>query len=270
VAQTLPLQAAYGAQLTGEGVTQLPDPSHVEPAVADPAVHEAAPPHAVPAAALVVMQALFVQVMLLWQTEVGAGQSLCARQATQKPLPSQSLPPVSLHVVPAGAGAVPQQPATHVGMAQAVLDTAQSAGLVQAMPASHEAGMPPVPLLELATALPPVELDAPPAPPPELEATVLLAVELDVPPVPLLELEATVLLLLAVEAAPPAPPWPEVAALPPQSVVVAASAPAMRTKAAIGLDVSFMLSAPHSSVTVLSRLLTTHMCVPSNASPAGL
>jgi hypothetical protein len=181
VGQTLPLQPAYGEQLTAVGVEQLPAPSQVAAGVADPAVHEAAP-QLVPAAASMVPQVLFVQV-LTTQGVAWAGQSLGMRHATQLPLPSQTPAPASppspaspsLQVVSAGAGAVPQQPASHVGMTQAVVVATQSAGLVQLGPASQTTGMPPVLLLELTDAAPPVPLL-------ELEATV-----------PLLELEATVL-----------------------------------------------------------------------------
>jgi hypothetical protein len=245
----------YGEQLTGGGAApQLPAPSHVWAGVADPAVHDPAP-HTVPAAAFDTPQALLVQV-LVWQTIVGAGQSLGARQATQVPLPSQSLPPLSvhrapavasltpqvllvqvlvlqtvpwagqslvarqatqvplpsqtvpplsIHVVPAVALVVPQQPpVSHVSMTHAVVDAAQSAGLVQVMPPSQELEMSPVPLLEL-VAMPP----------------------------------------LPVAVTPPAPPLPEIVepsnvTVPSQPVVVAASAPVVRRNAVIRFDVSFI------------------------------
>jgi hypothetical protein len=48
-AQTLPLQLAYGEQLTGEAAVQVPEPLHVRAGVAEPEAHAAAA-HVVPAA----------------------------------------------------------------------------------------------------------------------------------------------------------------------------------------------------------------------------
>jgi hypothetical protein len=75
-----------------------------------------------------------------------------------------------------------------------------------------------------------------------------------------------------------------VVVLPPQPATVAATAPAVRRHAAIGLDVSFIrkhyrcaeapatgiTDALHSSATVLLAELTTHMFAPSNAIACGL
>jgi hypothetical protein len=223
VAHTLPAQV-YGEQLTGAGAApQLPAPSHVWAGVADPAVHDPAA-HTVPAAAFDVPQALLVQV-LVWQTIVGAGQSLGARQATQVPLPSQTVPPLSLHLVPAVALVVLQHPpASHASITHAVVDAGQSVGLLQVTPPSQELEMPPVPVLEL-VAMPPLPVAV-------------------TPPVPLLELVAMALLPVTVTP-PPAPPWPEVVepsirTVPSQPAVAAASAPVVRRNAALRFDVWFI------------------------------
>jgi hypothetical protein len=65
-----------------------------------------------------------------------AGQSVSLLQATQLPLPSQTLPPLSVQDVPAAAGVAPQQPAVQLTVTHAVVDAVQSVAAVHAWPAS--------------------------------------------------------------------------------------------------------------------------------------
>ncbi len=134
-----------------------------------PAPSQSVPPlsvQGVPLGASLATQALLVQVLVA-QTVVDTGQSLGARQATQAPLPSQTLPPSSLHAEPAPAFAVPQHPPTsQVSLAHSVVGAAQSLGLTQGRLPSQEVDVPPVPPalpLELAAGPPlPVAVTAPP------------------------------------------------------------------------------------------------------------
>jgi hypothetical protein len=125
---------------------------------------------AVPDGAVVVPQALPMQVLGL-QAVVGAGQSVGITHATHVPFPSHTLPPLSVHVVPALAFVVPQQPAAHVLVTHAVLWAVQSVATMQASPPSHPLDPPPLEVVLLLLEVPP-----------PLEVVLLL---LEVPPPPL-------------------------------------------------------------------------------------
>jgi hypothetical protein len=99
--------------------------------------------------------------------------------ATHMPLPSQTVPPLSVHVAPLAAGMVPQQPAAHVATTHLVLGGGQSLGEAQAeTPAMHPPPvpasavlmppLPPVPVLDVADELLALAGAEPPCgPPPE-------------------------------------------------------------------------------------------------------
>jgi len=169
--------------------TQLPLPSQTTPPLSV---------QAVPVAALVVPQAWAVASQeLILHTVVGVGQSVGARQATQLPLPSQSLPPLSVQATPLVASAVPQQSVVQVGVTHAVVGTGQTVAMVavvHATPAPPHEG-PASPLLVLLVVL----LLAPP---------VLLLVVVIEPPVPLVVvlLAPLLVLLVVLLLAPPVPP----------------------------------------------------------------
>jgi hypothetical protein len=83
-----------------------------------------------PVAACVVPQVLVVQV-LTWQVG-GAGQSLGALQATQVPIASQTVPPLSVHFVFSGAGVAPHMLVMHTSTMHAEAWGAQSDAVSQA------------------------------------------------------------------------------------------------------------------------------------------
>jgi hypothetical protein len=101
--------------------THVPLPSQTTP---PPSVH------AVPFAALVVPHACAVHAAIL-QAVVGAGQSVVTMQATHAPVPSQSLPPLSVHATPADAGVDEHVLLAHAFTLQAVGWDAQSVATVQ-------------------------------------------------------------------------------------------------------------------------------------------
>jgi hypothetical protein len=96
-------------------------------------------------------------------------QSLSATHVAQRPLPSQTMPPLSAHTWPLGAFAVPQQPASQVATRQLVLVAGQANRLVQGV-----VHAPPVDEAEAVDVAPPVS-------PELLDALAELVV---VPPVP--------------------------------------------------------------------------------------
>jgi hypothetical protein len=114
----------------------------------------------VPGAAFTVPHALLVHALVL-HVVICVGQSLATRHATQVPLPSQTLPPLSLHALREAAFATSQQPPAQELVTHSVLDVGQSLAVVQAMAPSHPSGVPPAPLLE---ALEELLLGCPPAP----------------------------------------------------------------------------------------------------------
>ena len=65
------------------------------------------------------------------------GQSPSALHSTQVPLPLQTAPPLSVHVVPLAAFAVPQQPVVHVFVTHEVVCAAHVDAAVHAVPPSH-------------------------------------------------------------------------------------------------------------------------------------
>src|SRR6185437_15417063 len=60
-----------------------------------------------------------------------AGQSAAVLQPTQLPAPSQTLPPLSLHAVPAGALAVPHAPMARVATRHALEGAGQPLAFTQ-------------------------------------------------------------------------------------------------------------------------------------------
>lgn len=71
-----------------------------------------------------------------WQVPP-VGQSPSTLHSTQVPLPSQTAPPLSVHVVPLAAFAVPQQPVVHVFVTHEVVCAAHVDAAVHAVPPSH-------------------------------------------------------------------------------------------------------------------------------------
>jgi hypothetical protein len=109
--------------------THAPLPSHTTPPLSV---------QAVPFATFVVPHACAPLHVLTLQTVVCAAQSLACRHATHAPLPSQSLPALSLHAVALAAFCVPQHPPAHVRTMHAVLVAGHVVGTVHvAVPASH-------------------------------------------------------------------------------------------------------------------------------------
>jgi hypothetical protein len=94
----------------------------------------------------VVLQVLLVvsQAMVAQVVPVGV-QSMSFKQATHLPLPSQTLPPLSVHALPEATLVAPQQPMPHVGAMHVVEGGEQSAGILHAAPASQPGIIPPVP-----------------------------------------------------------------------------------------------------------------------------
>src|ERR1700722_735121 len=83
--------------------THVPAPLHTEPPLSL---------QVVPGEALLVPQVLVLQV-LIKHCVAWAGQSVPALHATQVPVASHTLPPLSVQVVPCVAGFGPQQPVLH-------------------------------------------------------------------------------------------------------------------------------------------------------------
>jgi hypothetical protein len=163
-------------------------------------------------------------------------QSVAAVQATHLPLPSQTLPLLSEHVVPGLLFVVPQHPWPQVFFTHVVVCVAQSPSVWQVVPPSHIGGMPPMPPVPPIPPVPPVPLLL------ELEPVLELVLEL----VLVLELLLALLLELWAPPLPPLPPPPGIlfrstAAMSSHPVVVAASVPAATRKAIKRLDVLFML-----------------------------
>jgi hypothetical protein len=167
------LEFAHGAQSLPPQSTSVSSAS-CTPSVQCIATHVPLPSHttpllsvqAVPFAALLVphVRAVPSHVLTL-QSVVGIGQSVGATHATQVPLPSHTLPPLSVHAVPAFAFMVLQQPARHALVTHAVVGTAQSDGAMHALspsqvfmapaPAEGEVAPPPPPRDEGGVAPPP-------------------------------------------------------------------------------------------------------------------
>jgi hypothetical protein len=137
--------------------------------------------------------------------------------ATHLPLPSHTVPPLSVHVVPFVAGVVPQQPAVHAASAHVVVGGVQSLAEVHAFaPPAHP---PPVPIPPVPVFIPPVPVLIPPVP-------ALLAVA--IPPVAVPLVLVLVLLVVGIDVLLPPAPLVE---LLPQLVAAAAGATAAMTKA---------------------------------------
>ena len=124
--------------------------------------------------ALIVPHALPVHVSTL-QTVAGAGQSVTATQATQLPLPSQTLPLLLVQVCSALLLVVPQQPLSHVAETQSLDGVGQSPTPAHDLiPAAHM-----TPVLVVAVVVTSVVDDVP------------VVVPLDAPPTPLILLWST-------------------------------------------------------------------------------
>jgi hypothetical protein len=212
---TLQSVVSAGQSLAARHATHVPFPSQTFPPLSVQGAE---------LAAFIVPHAFAVHVFLMHAVSCAA-QSVAAVQATHLPLPSQTLPLLSVQVVPALLCDVPQQPWPQVFLMQVVVSTGQSPSDWQVVPPSHIGGMPPMPPI-------------PPIPP--------------VPPVPLLLLELVLELLLAVlvelwapPLPPPLPPPPGIldrstAAMSSHPVVVAARVVAASRKAIKRLDVLFI------------------------------
>ena len=120
--------------------------------------------HVVPSGAFVVPQTSAVHVETM-QSDAGVGQSLGIMHATHLPLPSQTAPPLSVHLVSAAAFMVPHAPMAHVAVTHVVLVLGHSAAELQ--------DAPPVPVVPLLLVVLPVlvvlplllVVAAPPVPP---------------------------------------------------------------------------------------------------------
>jgi hypothetical protein len=108
-----------------------------------------------PFAALVGAQALPVQAMAAHAVALGV-QSLVCTQATHFPLPSQTLPPLSMQLAPIVALAAPQQPFSQGLVMHWVECAGQLASEVQAWLPVHTGGEPPVLPVLVAPPVPPV------------------------------------------------------------------------------------------------------------------
>ncbi len=159
-----PLSSVQGEQSAPPQSTSVSSASTM-PSVQCMVVHlpmpsQALPPpslQVVPLAALTGVQAPAVQAGVAHVVPV-AGHWLAAVHSTHAPLPSQSLPPLSVQRVSAAAFTVSQHPAGQVGVRQTVPSAGQSVEVAQWASPGQVAPVPPVPVEEL--------LDvAPPAPP---------------------------------------------------------------------------------------------------------
>jgi hypothetical protein len=83
--------------------------------------------------------------VFVMQDVVWAGQSVGALQPTQWPLPSHTLPLLSLHIVPAAAFMTEHAPLVHSGTAQTVPLAGQSDAIMQLPPVPEVVVEPPVP-----------------------------------------------------------------------------------------------------------------------------
>jgi hypothetical protein len=109
--------------------TQLPELLHCRPPLSV---------HAVPAVAGVGTQVCCAVHVRIEHAEPVAGQSVAMVHATHLPLPSQTLPPLSLHGVRRGAAAVSQQFVVHAFVRQSVDGVGHSPAVVhEAAPASQ-------------------------------------------------------------------------------------------------------------------------------------
>jgi hypothetical protein len=221
-----------GQSLAARHATQVPFPSQTLPPLSVQGAE---------LAACMVPHACAVHV-LRTHAVCCCAQSVGMVQATHLPFPSQTLPPLSVQVVPALLFNVPQHPWPHVFLTQVVVCAAQSPSDWHVVPPSHIAGMPPMP------PIPPVPPSVPPVP--LLLVLLVLLVEL------VLEVLLVVLLELWAPPLPPLPPPPGIldrstAAISSHPVVVAASVPAAIRKAIRRLDVLFISNSLGADVTAL-------------------